>query len=47
MGGNLIDSPGEVSTRTAGLTTAKILFNSVLSTEGAKFMGIDLKNGPI
>jgi hypothetical protein len=44
VGGNLIDYPGEVSTRTAGLTTAKILFNSVLSTKDAKFMGIDLKN---
>jgi hypothetical protein len=27
--------PGEVSTRTAGLTTTKILFNSVLFTPGA------------
>jgi hypothetical protein len=44
VGGNLINFPGEVSTRTAGLTKAKILFNSVISTEGAKFMGIDLKN---
>mgnify|MGYP000332240842 CR=1 FL=1 len=44
VGGNLVDYPGDVSTKTADLTTAKILFNSVLSTPGAKFMGIDLKN---
>eukprot|EP00804_Cyclotella_cryptica_P010472 CCRYP_012303-RA/>CCRYP_012303-RA protein AED:0.45 eAED:0.14 QI:0/0/0/0.6/1/1/5/0/1176 len=35
-GGNLIkDYPGELTTRTADLTTSKILWNSVLSTEGA------------
>jgi hypothetical protein len=44
VGGNLIEYPGDVSTKTADLTTAKIHFNSVLSTPGAKFMGIDLKN---
>ena len=44
-GGNLItDYPGEVTTRTADLTTSNILLNSVLSTEGAKFMGIDIKS---
>jgi hypothetical protein len=32
------------STRTAGLTTAKILINSVISTLGAKFLVIDIKN---
>jgi hypothetical protein len=44
VGGNLIDYPGDVSTKTADLTTAKILFNRILSTPKAKFMGIDLKN---
>ena len=44
VGGNLIDYPGDVSTKTAGLTTAKLLFNSVVSTPNAKFMGIDVKN---
>jgi hypothetical protein len=44
VGGNLIDYPGDVSTKTAGLTTAKVLFNSVISTPNAKFMGIYLKN---
>ena len=40
----ITDYPGEVTTRTADLTTSKILWNSVLSTEGAKFMTIDIKN---
>jgi hypothetical protein len=44
VGGNLIDYPGDISTKTAGLITAKVLFNSVISTPNAKFMGIDLKN---
>jgi hypothetical protein len=35
--------PGDKSTRTAGLTTAKILINSVISTLGAKFLVIDIK----
>eukprot|EP00804_Cyclotella_cryptica_P014654 CCRYP_012668-RA/>CCRYP_012668-RA protein AED:0.51 eAED:0.40 QI:0/0/0/1/0/0/2/0/482 len=44
-GGNLIkDYPGELTTRTADLTTSKILWNSVLSTKGARFMGIDIKS---
>ena len=43
-GGNLIQYPGELTTRTANLTTSKILWNSVVSTEGAKFMGIDVKS---
>ena len=38
------DYPGEITTRTADLTTSKILWNSVLSTDGAEFMGIDIKN---
>jgi hypothetical protein len=44
-GDNLItDYPGEVTTHTADLTTSKILWNSVISTEGARFMGIDIKS---
>ena len=35
-GGNLIHYPGELTTRTANLTTSKLMWNSVLSTEGAK-----------
>jgi hypothetical protein len=44
VGGNLIFYPGPVRTDTANLTTCKILWNSVLSTPGAKFMCIDVKN---
>jgi hypothetical protein len=44
VGGNLIHYPGDVSTKTAGLTTAKLLFNSTISTPGAKFMSMDVKN---
>jgi hypothetical protein len=43
-GGNLIDYPGVVSTPTAKMTTAKILFNSVISTPGAPFMCTDVKD---
>jgi len=35
VGGNLIEYPGDVSTPTADLTTAKCLFNSTISTPGA------------
>jgi hypothetical protein len=41
-GGNQIEYPGYKSTRTAGLTTAKILINSVISSPGAKFLVIDI-----
>jgi hypothetical protein len=44
VGGNQIEYPGDKSTRTAGLTTAKILINSVISTQGAKFLVIDIQN---
>jgi len=43
-GGNLINYPGELMTRTADLTTSKLMWNSVLSTEGAKYMCLDIKN---
>ena len=43
-GGNLIQYPGELTTQTADLTTAKLLWNSVLSTPGAKFMALDVGN---
>jgi hypothetical protein len=36
VGGNLIDYPRELTTRTADLVTSKILWNSTLSTEGAR-----------
>jgi hypothetical protein len=44
VGGDQIEYPGDKSTRKAGLTTAKILINSVISTPSAKFLVIDIKN---
>jgi len=35
-GGNLLTYKGNVSTRTADLSTSKLLWNSILSTDGAK-----------
>ena len=43
-GGNLIKYPGGLTTRTEDLTTSKIVWNSVLSTQDAKYMCIDIKN---
>jgi hypothetical protein len=42
VGGDQIEYPRDKSTRTAGLSTAKILINSVISTLGAKFLVIDI-----
>ena len=39
-----IDYPFELTTRTADLTTTKILWNSVISTPGAKYCAADVKN---
>jgi hypothetical protein len=44
VGGDQIEYPGDKSTRTAGLITAKILINSVISTKGARFLVVDIKN---
>jgi hypothetical protein len=44
VGGNLIAYPGEVATPTSDLTTAKLFFNSVVSTPGAVFVVMDVKN---
>lgn len=38
--GDWINYPGVVSTEAAGITTSKLLFNSVMSTPKASFMGI-------
>ena len=43
-GVNLIKYPGELTTQTADLTTSKILWNIVISTQDAKYMCIDIKN---
>jgi hypothetical protein len=44
IGGNRINYPGEVATPTADLLVAKILFNSTISTPGAKFMTMDISD---
>ena len=44
MGGDRLDYQGEVSTKTAGLTTIKLLLNSLVSSAGEKFMTADVKN---
>ena len=44
VGGNLIDYPDGLSTRTADLTRTKILWNSVISTPNAKYMCADIKS---
>jgi hypothetical protein len=44
VGGDRVEYPYDVSTPTADLVTAKLLFNSVISTDGAKFLTIDIKN---
>jgi hypothetical protein len=42
-GGNLLTYKGNVSTRTADLSTLKLLWKSILSTDGAKYMCLDIK----
>ena len=44
VGGNLINYPDNVSTKTAEVTTAKIMFNSVISTKNARFGVMDIGN---
>ena len=44
VGGNLIAYPGDWGTPTVDLLTVKLLLNIIISTLGAKFMTIDIKN---
>ena len=44
VGGNLITYPGYCGTLTVDLLTVKLLLNSIVSTLGAKFMTIDIKD---
>ena len=44
MGGDRINVPMDCSTPTANLLTVKLLLNSVVSTPGVKFLGLDLKD---
>jgi hypothetical protein len=39
-----INYPGKVATPTAEMLVAKMLFNSVISTKGTRFMTIDISN---
>ena len=43
-GGDRINYPYEVSSRTAELTTSKLLLNSTISTPGARFLTLDIQN---
>jgi hypothetical protein len=44
IGGDQINYPGNVSTPTVDITTVKLHLNSVISTPGARYMTLDLKN---
>jgi hypothetical protein len=44
VGGDQTEYPGDKCTRTDGLTTAKMPFNSTISTPGDTFFVIDIKN---
>jgi len=44
VGGNHIKYPGAVATPTADMLITKLLFNSVISTKGARFMTIDISD---
>jgi len=44
VGGNRINFPGDCGTPTADMLTTKILLNSIISTQGARFMTIDIKD---
>jgi hypothetical protein len=43
VGGDQIEYPGDKSSRTAEITTAKNLVNSTISTHGARLLAIDIK----
>ena len=43
-GGDRINYPGDTGTPTADMTLFKMIMNSVISTKGAKYMMIDLKD---
>ena len=41
---NLINFPGDITTPTSDIKTAKLIFNSVLSTKNSKFVCADIAN---
>jgi hypothetical protein len=44
VGGDSVHYPGNAGTPTTDLLTIKILINSIISTAGAKFMTMDIKD---
>jgi hypothetical protein len=44
IGGDRINYPGKVATPTAEMLVAKMLFNNIISTKGARFMTMDISN---
>jgi hypothetical protein len=43
VGGNLVDFPGDTSTKAADLVTVNCLINNIISTQGAQAACIDIK----
>jgi hypothetical protein len=43
VGGDMINYPGETATKNADLTTSKCLWNSTISTPGARYMCANVK----
>ena len=43
VGGERLDFPGATTTHCASLTTTECLLNSTISTPGARFMNLDIK----
>ena len=44
VGGNMVNYPGDCGTPTVYLLTVKLLLNRIISTEGARFMILDISN---
>ena len=44
VGGDKVNHPGEFATPTVEILVANMLFNSVVSTKGAKFTKMDISN---
>jgi hypothetical protein len=44
VGSNRINNPGEVATPMAEMLVAKLLFNSTISTKGARFTAMGISN---
>jgi hypothetical protein len=44
VGGNLINYPFKLTTRTTDMVSSKLLWNSTISTNGARYAGAVIKN---